>query len=327
MTHPESPAGARRRVRLALREARLAMKLTQGEVAEAMEWSQSKVIRIESGEVTISPNDLRPLLGHLGITGKAATDLLQDARAARRRQMWWDEPRFREHLTNASRQLVQYELEAVAARYFTNIMIPGRLQNDAYAAAVLHSYQGEGDLSPEAAAALLDARKRRHTELIGRRSFPETQLLLDEAVLHRRIGSAQIASDQLLELLRLSRVKPLSIRILPFTSEPPPPAIGPFEILILPATGADAVLYRESHINDEIVDDPKNVGRHLAIFEQYWHAALDESTTAHMIEENAKKLAESGPASSTPTVSPPARSRAAKTAKAAMPRSRRRPPS
>ena len=62
MTSPESPAGARRRVRLAVREAREARGLTQGQVAEAMEWSQSKVIRIESGEVTISPNDLRPLL-------------------------------------------------------------------------------------------------------------------------------------------------------------------------------------------------------------------------------------------------------------------------
>ena len=58
----DSPAIARRRVRLAVRDARLDKKLTQSEVAEAMEWSLSKVMRIESGEVTISPNDLRPLL-------------------------------------------------------------------------------------------------------------------------------------------------------------------------------------------------------------------------------------------------------------------------
>ena len=129
MTSPESPAGARRRVRLALREARLAKGETQGQVAEAMEWSQSKVIRIESGEVTISPNDLRPLLAHLGITDKATADkLVQDARASRRRAMWWDEQRVREHLTQPSRQLIQYEREAVAVRHFSNIMIPGALQ-------------------------------------------------------------------------------------------------------------------------------------------------------------------------------------------------------
>src|SRR4051794_27989546 len=103
MTSPESPAGARRRVRPAGREAREAKGLTQGHVAEAMEWSQSKVIRIESGEVTISPNDLRPLLAYLDIVDKATVErLVRDSRSARQRRMWWDEPQVREHLTEAS---------------------------------------------------------------------------------------------------------------------------------------------------------------------------------------------------------------------------------
>ena len=113
MTSPESPAGARRRVRLALREARERLGYTQAQVAEEMEWSTSKVIRIESGEVTISPNDLKPLLTYLKFADKAESDrLLNDARNSRRRQMWWDEPRVRSHLTPPSRQLIQYEHEA-----------------------------------------------------------------------------------------------------------------------------------------------------------------------------------------------------------------------
>ena len=49
----DSPYLARRRVRLAIRSAREAKGLTQGEVAEAMEWSLSTVTRNESGEMTI----------------------------------------------------------------------------------------------------------------------------------------------------------------------------------------------------------------------------------------------------------------------------------
>jgi transcriptional regulator with XRE-family HTH domain len=64
MAEGDSPTVARRRVRLAIREARDAAGLTQGEVAEATEWSHSKVIRIENGEVSISPNDLRPLFNY-----------------------------------------------------------------------------------------------------------------------------------------------------------------------------------------------------------------------------------------------------------------------
>ena len=68
MAEGDSPTVARRRVRLAIREAREPHNLTQQQVAEQMEWSLSKVIRIESGEVSISVNDLRPLLPFLGRT-------------------------------------------------------------------------------------------------------------------------------------------------------------------------------------------------------------------------------------------------------------------
>src|SRR5436853_5521548 len=113
MPSGELPAVARRRVRLALRHAREQRGLTQGQVAEAMEWSLSKVMRIESGEVTIAPNDLRPLLAYLSISHKPTVEaMVEDARTSRRRrQTWWDEPEYREHLTPALRLLSQFEVD------------------------------------------------------------------------------------------------------------------------------------------------------------------------------------------------------------------------
>src|SRR4030095_1797389 len=112
MTHPsESPASARRRVRLAVRHAREHLGLTQSQVAEAMEWSLSKVMRIESGEVTIAPNDLRPLLAYLGVVGPAEVTALVEAakisrqRASTARTDWWDESPYRDTMTSAMRQL------------------------------------------------------------------------------------------------------------------------------------------------------------------------------------------------------------------------------
>jgi transcriptional regulator with XRE-family HTH domain len=68
MSTADTPAVARRRVRLALRAAREAKGLTQGQVADEMEWSLSKVMRIEKGDVNISPADLRVLLGYFDLT-------------------------------------------------------------------------------------------------------------------------------------------------------------------------------------------------------------------------------------------------------------------
>jgi transcriptional regulator with XRE-family HTH domain len=294
MTSPESPAGARRRVRLAVREAREAKGLTQGQVAEAMEWSQSKVIRIESGEVTISPNDLRPLLAYLEVVDRAAVDrLVRDARSSRQRKMWWDEPRIRDHLTDASRQLIQYEVEAIEVRHFTNIVIPGPLQTDDYATTVLNLHLGQ--LTDEDVEVRLDTRRRRQAQMLGRRDFPRTYLLLDESVLTRRVGGkADITAAQLQHLLDLARQKPLWVRVLPYAANAPVPAMGPFDILSLPGEGANAVLYRESHLGDEIVDDVRNVERHREGFETWWDAALEENASAAVIEKAIKELSPAG---------------------------------
>src|SRR3954447_21651883 len=95
MSSGDTPAVARRKVRLAIKDARNAKGDTQTQVAEAMEWSLSKVMRIESGEVTISQNDLRPLLAHLGVKDRQAIDdLVQAAKASKQRRQWWDDKRY-----------------------------------------------------------------------------------------------------------------------------------------------------------------------------------------------------------------------------------------
>src|SRR3982751_2186993 len=57
----QGPMLARRRLRQALRRARETAGLTQEHVAGEMEWSLSKVIRIEAGIVGVAANDLKAL--------------------------------------------------------------------------------------------------------------------------------------------------------------------------------------------------------------------------------------------------------------------------
>src|ERR1041384_6155247 len=124
----ESPAVARRRVRLALRRARDAAHLTQGQVAERMDWSLSKVMRIESGDVGISSTDLRALLALYAVTDQATVDqLLEDARTPRKQRGGAD-ARYRNSLPAALFQYIQFEAEAVAIRNYQNVLVPGLLQ-------------------------------------------------------------------------------------------------------------------------------------------------------------------------------------------------------
>ena len=62
-----SPAVTRRRLRTELRRARLDAGLTQEQTARAMDWSLSKLIRIENGTNNISTNDLKALAQYYDI--------------------------------------------------------------------------------------------------------------------------------------------------------------------------------------------------------------------------------------------------------------------
>ena len=86
-----SPVVQRRRLRTELRRARLDAGLTQEQVATAMEWSLSKLIRIENGSVGISLNDLKAILSHYKITDEKRTaELIALSRGARARSWWSD---------------------------------------------------------------------------------------------------------------------------------------------------------------------------------------------------------------------------------------------
>jgi transcriptional regulator with XRE-family HTH domain len=301
MTAGDSPMIARRRVRLALREAREALELTQSDVAEAMEWSLSKVIRIEGGEVSISPNDLKPLLAYLGIRDRDRIDaLVTDAKAARVRQrrFWWQEERFREHLTPALERLFEYEREAVSIKYFSFYTIPGPLQTRLFAEAVLRQWQF--GLSPDQIQVRLEARMRRRDDLLTRTDRPKLQALLDESLVRRPYGGRAVLIDQLTDLQKLASDGRVDLRIVPFSLEAPLPTHGAFDLLYLKEDGDDenAVIYRELDITDEIVEDSNRAAQYHTRFSELWHASMSEDDTLALLKSRLSELGSSEPTNS-----------------------------
>ena len=76
MTTDEKLSARRQRLRTELRNARRKAGLTQRQVASAMDWSQSKMLRIEAGAVRITPIDLRALLECYDVKDKRRTEEL-----------------------------------------------------------------------------------------------------------------------------------------------------------------------------------------------------------------------------------------------------------
>ena len=292
MAEAVSPTVARRRVRLALREARESAGFTQQQVADQMEWSLSKVIRIENGDVTIAPNDLRPLLGYLGVKEKSVISaLLIDARVARtrQRQAWYQKPLMRELLSDSYRKLIEYEAEATAIRYFTIYFVPGPLQLAAYSEALFQLWAEE--IPEKTIAALLDARQQRRETLLSRAGSVELFVLLDESVLMRPIGGTEVSTDQLKELHRLATSDVIRLRMVPFTLAAPVTNNASFDLLSLDAHDADSMLlYHENGLTDEVIETKSTTRRHRNRYDLVWQQAMNESDTIDYIQARIYKL-------------------------------------
>ncbi len=291
MAEVVSPTVARRRVRLALREAREAADLTQLQVAEEMEWSLSKVIRIENGDVSISPNDLRPLLAFLGFKDRATINaLIEDARIARRRQhvLWWQRPEFKD-LSDVLRRYFEYEAVAVAIRTYSIRYIPGPLQTPEYAAALTGSLHDE--FGVDRIQAVVEARRLRRESVVSRLgSTLDFYAVLDEAVFMRSTGGPAVFGAQLRELHALATKGLVRIRMLPFSLDEPIANNATFDLLSLRREPGDEVMYRENGVLDELIEDRVSTSRHLTRFDGLWQVATHEEDTIEFIERRIKEL-------------------------------------
>jgi transcriptional regulator with XRE-family HTH domain len=289
---------------MALREAREAKGVTQLDVAEEMEWSLSKVIRIENGDVSIAPNDLRPLLSFLEIKERAVVaDLLAAAKVARtrQRQAWYQSPEFREHLTDPLRRLIEYEAEATWIHSYSVFHIPGVLHIPPYSQALIEPWSEE--VTEDQIRYRLEARRLRHEAVLGRVGSLKITTLLDESVFMRTVGGPEVFTAQLNELVRMTEMNLLAIRMVPFSVKFALSYNAHFDILFLGEDGdmANAVMYRETGTMDEIVEDPAAprpgavsppgpVTRHYDRYQKLWNAADSEEDTITFIRQRIQDL-------------------------------------
>lgn len=138
MAQVETPITQQRRLRAALKRAREQSGMTQKDVAVLLDWSPSKVIRIETGAAIISTSDLQALLPHYGITDRERINELVEVARASRKQAWWDE--YRGVYDQQFLTFLGYEASTIRLRSYQALLIPGLLQTPGYTSAILRAY-------------------------------------------------------------------------------------------------------------------------------------------------------------------------------------------
>ena len=247
-----------------------------------MAWSPSKMIRIENAASSISINDLKALLQLYGITEEKQTAELVALASEARRPTWWRS--YSNVAPSSLIALIDYELAASSVRQFEITYIPGILQTEDYARAVLDNFYGDTPNS-EGVAALVELRTKRWEQL-NREDAPQFSFVLDEPVIQRLVGSPSVMRRQLRRLSSVAELPNVTIEIVPLSVGLHPGTNGPFEIIQLADASDEYVVYREGARN-EISDDPKETQRYLERFKRIKEVSLGPADSTSLLRKTA----------------------------------------
>ncbi|WP_436532221.1 helix-turn-helix domain-containing protein [Actinoplanes sp. HUAS TT8] len=284
-----SPAVQRRRLRGILRRERLARGLSQEDVAQKLEWSKSKVLRIENGQSSVSTTDLRALLSLYDVRNPAEVeDVVSLGRYARRPGL---RERYRDLLPRSFATFLEDEQAATVIRQYETAFVPGVLQTEEYARAVLRAFNPGS--SGDRIQSLVRVRMDRARFAAGHEMM---HVVLDESALWRRVGGRTgrpgLMIDQLRRLGELSARPEVSIRILPFdVGEHPGMSTGAFTILTFEAPTDDELVYFEQPGGGDVVEgQAAELPRYRDVFDQLTDLTLSSAESADLIGERIEEL-------------------------------------
>ncbi|SEF46571.1 Helix-turn-helix domain-containing protein [Actinacidiphila yanglinensis] len=213
-TSPSTSAqAAREDVARRLRNLRRSADLTVAELAYRCNWHHAKTSRIENARTPPSPTDIR-LWCRATSAEDQASDLIAASLHAESLYTEW-----KRQARNGLRQLQDSYLKLYQStetfRVYSTTLVPGLLQTEGYARALLGTnarFLGLPDDGPEAAAARLGRSRIIHQA--GHRFV----LLIEEAVLRYQLGDADAMAAQLGHLLAAGALPAVSLGIIPMAT-------------------------------------------------------------------------------------------------------------
>jgi hypothetical protein len=275
------PGTQRRRLGRELRPLREQKNLTQSEAARELEWSLTKIIRIEKGVVSLSVTDLRALLALYGQQNPKKIARLMDLARGGHGQSWSDQ--YRDVISYEYAQYLALEGSAAALWVFHPFLVPGLLQIVDYSRALADSHQ-----ESKQNRRMVELRMQRQNQLFGEsdgggENRPiRLTFLMSEAALHQWIGGPAVMAAQLQHVLDMSQRPNAQVRVVPYSAGAHPGLLGSSILIQLPDD--NRAVFNEGGPAG-LTEDDAVTAKTVEYFETMEKLALSATETAEMISE------------------------------------------
>lgn len=253
-----------------MRRLREEAGLTCDDVGEHLECSASKISRIETGRRGAGTGDVRDLLDLYGVTDEAMCSALVTLARQAKRKGWWHS--YADVLSSEYSTYIDLEAEAASVRNYESLFVPGLLQTEEYARAVISGSVPES--TSEQVERLVKVRMTRQPLLTREESPVRLWAIVDEAVLHRQVGGPEVMSRQLRHLAELAALPHVTLQVVPWGSGAHPGMAGTFSILEFPEPTDQGVVYVDGIAGELYLERPPEIRRCGILFDHLRATAL-----------------------------------------------------
>ncbi|MEU6561680.1 helix-turn-helix domain-containing protein [Nocardia nova] len=281
----------RRQLGRYLKDARLAVGLRLEDVAPLMQWSASKLSRIEAGRSpAVRVLDVEALCRIYEIDDPEVTAGLVGLAKQSIGKSWWQA--FEDVISDNFNLYVGLESSARKLTIFRPDIVAGLFQTLEYSRALNHVYYQER--TTERVELRAQLMRRRQAAIIRKTNPIQVDLVVQEAALRTIVGDPAIMAAQLHNLANLPANA--SVRVLPFSAGfPVGSPTGPFVILDFgqDSSGRDVsptVVYIESYAGDMYIERAADVARFREAFNTVQQAALDVTESKRLIRQMAREF-------------------------------------
>lgn len=278
-TKQPGPSVRRRQLGAMLRQLREESGKTVKDAASWLGMTESNVSKIELAKQTIKQPTIRALCQLYDVDASKVEYLLKLTKEASQRG-WWSA--YRDTVPDWFRQFVSLEADALDLWTYQNECVPGLLQTEGYVHALFQTTRpklGDDEIDRQ-----VHVRRERQDRLHGYHP-PRLHFFINEAVIRRQVGSAQVMREQLEHLIESSKLEYVELRILPFSAGSHPAMAGPFTMMQFPDEGAPAFVYVEHDRGATYQEDPGDIDRFTAIVAGLDHLSLSPDDSREMLRE------------------------------------------